>query len=89
MNTMQQHSGLPAILPDPNGRFSPCPTLITEEEVISFLRIPDISSAKNHRHIIENLRCKHDLPRIHLCGKAVYLTDAAKAWWENHHTYGH
>jgi len=61
---------------------------MTEEELIRFLRIPEISNAKNHQHVIENLKRKYNLPRIHLCGKAVYLTDAVKAWLENHITCG-
>ena len=51
---------------------------MTEEELIQFLRIPEISSAGNHRNVIENLKRNHGLPRIHLCGKTVYLTDSVK-----------
>jgi len=61
---------------------------MTEEELIRFLRIPEISNARNYRNVIENLKRVHGLPRIHLCGKTVYLTDAVKAWLENHLTYG-
>jgi hypothetical protein len=57
---------------------------MTEEELIQFLRIPEISNAANHRHVIENLKRAHGLPRIHLCGRAVYLTDSVKAWLEKH-----
>lgn len=89
MNNAQQSSGRPAILPSPNGGFVLCPSVMTEEELIRFLRIPEITNAKNHRHVVENLKRVHGLPRIHLCGKTVYLTDAVKAWLENHLTYGH
>jgi len=61
---------------------------MTEEELIRFLRIPEISSATDYRHVIENLKRTRGLPRIHLCGKTVYLTDAVTAWLENHLTYG-
>ena len=88
MNGIQQSSNLPAILPGPDGGFVPCPSVMTEEELIRFLRIPDISNARNHRNVVENLKRTRGLPRIHLCGKAVYLTDAVKAWLENHITYG-
>jgi len=88
MNSIQQNSDLPAILPDSDGEFGPCPIVMTEEELIRFLRIPEISNARNHRNVIENLKRTRGLPRIHLCGKAVYLTDAVKAWLENHLTYG-
>jgi hypothetical protein len=61
---------------------------MTEQELIRFLRIPEISNASNHRNVVENLKRTRGLPRIHLCGKAVYLTDAVKTWLENHLTYG-
>ena len=83
MNSTHQNIKSMAILPGSDSEFVPCPTVITEEELIQFLRIPEISNAENHRHVIENLKRKHGLPRIHLCGKAVYLTDAVKAWLEN------
>jgi len=53
---------------------------MTEEELIRFLRIPEISGATSYRHVIENLRRNHGLPRIHLCGRTVYLTDSVKQW---------
>ncbi len=88
MDSMQQNSGIPAILPDTDGRFVPCPTLMTEEELIRFLRIPEISNARNHRNVVENLKRKHGLPRIHLCGKTVYLADSVKQWLKQHVTCG-
>jgi hypothetical protein len=86
MNSTREHAELAAILPSPDGRFSLCPTVMTEEELIRFLRIPEISGAINHRHVIENLKRKHGLPRIHLCGKTVYLTDSVKQWLQQHVT---
>jgi len=80
MNSTQQNRELPATLPDVDGGFGPCPSVMTEEELIRFLRIPEISNARNHRHVVENLKRKHGLPRIHLCGKAVYLTESVKQW---------
>ena len=66
----------------------PFPTVMIEAELIHFLRIPEISNAADHRHVIENLKRKHGLPRIHLCGKTVYLTDAVKQWLRQRVTYG-
>jgi len=77
---MQQSLELPAILPGPDGGFLLCPTVMTEEELIRFLRIPEISDAANHRPVIENLKRAHGLPRIRLRGKAVYLTDSVRQW---------
>jgi len=78
----------PAVLPDANGELQPCPALMTEGELIRFLRIPEISTATNHQHVIENLKRKHGLPRIHLCGKTVYLTDSVKQWLQQRVTCG-
>ena len=83
MNSMQQNSGIPAILPDPDGGFGPCPTVMTEDELIWFLRIPEISNARNQRNVVENLKRKHGLPRIHLCGKTVYLADSVQHWLQD------
>ncbi|UCC96384.1 MAG: hypothetical protein JSW66_11115 [Phycisphaerales bacterium] len=44
----------------------------------------EIGNARSHRNVVENLNRTRGLPRIHFCGRAVYLTDAAKAWLENH-----
>ncbi len=88
MNTEEQTQKLPGILLDSQGRCYPCPTIMTEEELVRFLRIPEISTARDHRHVIENLKRKHGLPRIHLCGKTVYLTDSVKQWLQRHVTYG-
>jgi len=71
---------MPIRLDGPKGQFSPCPTVMTEEELPRFLRIPEISTATDYRHVIENLKRVHGLPRIHLCGKAIYLTDSVKQW---------
>jgi len=88
MNSVQQTLGSPTHLPDRDGGFGLCPTVTTEEELIRFLRIPEISSAGNHHHVVENLKRKHGLPRIHLCGKTVYLMDAVKSWLHEHVTCG-
>jgi hypothetical protein len=88
MNSPLQNWELPAAFPTSKDTFLPCPTVMTEDELIRFLRIPEISSAGNHRHVIENLKRKHGLPRIHLCGKTVYLTDSVKQWLQRHVTCG-
>lgn len=85
----KQTSGLPAVLPDGNGGLVPCPDLMTEEEVIRYLRIPEISKSKDHRNVIANLKRMHDLPRIPLCGTTLYPREAVKAWIEKNVTHGH
>ena len=88
MNSTQQTPHLPTIVPGPEGEFLPCPTVMTEQELIRFLRIPEISNATDYRNVVENLKRMHGLPRIHLCGRTVYLVDSVKAWLEKHVTCG-
>jgi hypothetical protein len=71
------------ILPKVNGDFVPCPELLTEEELIAFLRIPLISNSKNHYNVIDNLKRMHGLPRIHICGKPLYPLEAIRQWIAN------
>jgi hypothetical protein len=68
------------VLPDGNGGLRPCPELLTEEELIRFLRIPEVSKAKDHHHVIENLKRMHDLPCIHICKKPLYPFEAVRRW---------
>ncbi len=56
--------------------------LMTEEELINFLRIPEISKAENYSHVIENLKRMHDLPCIHLCKIPLYPLAAVRCWIE-------
>ena len=71
---------IPTILPDGNGGFTPCPELLTEEELIIFLRIPEVSKSTVYRNVIENLKRMHDLPRVHICGKPLYPLGAIRQW---------
>jgi len=68
------------VLPDGEGGFTPCPLLLTEEEVIRLLRIPEVSNAADRHNVIENLKRTRGLPRIHLCGKALYPLEAVTRW---------
>lgn len=88
MNRTQRSLYQSAGVPTQDGSFVPCPTVMTEEELIQFLRIPEISNATRYKHVIENLKRNHGLPRIHLCGKTVYLTDSIRYWLQQHVTYG-
>jgi len=78
----------PAILPDGNGGFVPCPELLTEEELIAYLRIPQVSNSKNYHNVIENLKRVHGLPRIHICGKPLYPLEEIREWIRKKTTNG-
>lgn len=88
MTAALQKCALPIGLPGPDGGLRPYPTLMTEEELIRFLRIPEISSANDHRNVVENLKRLRNLPRIHICNKALYPKDAILQWIEQETTTG-
>jgi hypothetical protein len=79
---------IPMVLPDGNGDFTPCPELLTEEELVVFLRIPEISNSQDYHNVIENLKRMHDLPRIHICGKLLFPKEAVKEWIRSKTTNG-
>ena len=62
--------------------------LMTEEELIQFLRIPEVSSAKNYHFVVENLKRMRDLPRVHICGKPLYPVQAIRDWIKEQTTNG-
>jgi len=58
------------------------PDIMTEEELIRYLRIPEVSKAKNFHNVIENLKRMHDLPYIHICRQPLYPLEAVVKWVE-------
>ena len=56
--------------------------LMTEAELIQFLRIPEISGSTNFHNVIEHLKRNRDLPRIHICNKALYPKKSVLEWIE-------
>ena len=56
------------------------PELMTEEELIHFLRIPEISEAVDYHNVIEHLKRMRNLPRLQLCKKVLYPTHAILQW---------
>jgi len=88
MNGTQESLDQSAVMRTQDGGFDLCPTVMTEEELIQFLRIPEISSANDHRNVIENLKRLRNLPRIHICNKALYPKEAILRWIEQETTTG-
>lgn len=78
----------PAVLPNGNGDFTPCPELLTEEKLVVFLRIPEVSKSEDYHNVIENLKRMHDLPRIHICGKPLYPLEQVREWIKKKTTTG-
>ncbi len=64
------------------------PDLMTTEELIQYLRIPEVSKAKNYHNVVDNLKRFHDLPRIHICGQPLYPREAIHEWIRKNTTEG-
>ena len=64
----------------PDNHLHNLPDLLTEEELIEFLRIPQVSKAGNYHNVIYNLKRFHNLPRIHICGQPLYPLEAIREW---------
>jgi len=62
--------------------------LMTEDELIVYLRIPKVSKSKDYHNVVENLKRMHQLPRIHICGKPLYPREAIKEWIKGKTTNG-
>ena len=60
----------------------PYPDIMTEEELIRYLRIPEVSKASDFHNVIENLRRMHDLPSIQICRQPLYPLEAVIKWVE-------
>ena len=56
--------------------------LMTESELVLYLRIPEISKAEKFENVIENLRRFHDLPSISLCRQPLYPRRLIDQWIE-------
>ena len=65
-----------------NNNHQSFPELMTEAELIEYLRIPEISKSENYANVVDNLKRMHDLPRIHLCKQPLYPLGAVRKWIE-------
>jgi hypothetical protein len=75
--------GLTTKIPNGVSAWQPVPQLMTQNEVIRFLRIPEISTAMNRHNVIEHLKRHTKLPSIRLCNKTLYPLNAILKWIEN------
>ncbi len=58
------------------------PELMTEIELMHFLRIPDVSHGANPHNVVENLKRFHQLPCIHISRQPLYPLAAVRRWVE-------
>jgi hypothetical protein len=75
--------GLTTKTSDGMSALQPVPQLMTQNEVVRFLRIPEISAARNQHNVIEHLKRHRKLPRIRLCNKTLYPLGAILKWIES------
>ena len=52
MKRTQENVDRSPIMSTQDGGFVPCRTVMTEEELIPFMRIREISNASDHRHVV-------------------------------------
>lgn len=57
--------------------------LMTETELMHFLRIPDVSHGTNLHNVVENLKRFHQLPCIHISRQPLYPLTALRKWVED------
>jgi hypothetical protein len=62
---------MPAVLPDGNGSFMPCPELLTEDEAVCYLRL-DIDDSSNPEQTLKYYRDKGELVAIRVGRKNRY-----------------
>lgn len=58
------------------------PELMTETELMQFLRIPDVSLDTNPHNVVDNLKRFHHLPCIHISRQPLYPLTAVRKWVE-------
>ncbi|MGB2863109.1 MAG: hypothetical protein WBC05_07265 [Sedimentisphaerales bacterium] len=79
---------LTTTIPKGGDAWQPVPQLMTQNDLVRFLRIPEISAAKNQHNVIEHLKRYRSLPRIRLCNKTLYPLNAILEWIEKETTDG-
>ena len=56
------------------------PELMTERELVEFLRIPAVSKSDDYGNVISNLKRMRGLPCIHICRQPLYPREAIQLW---------
>ena len=54
--------------------------VMTEEELINFLRIPDVSKSKDYKNVVKNLKRMRNLPCIHISKQPLYPIATVRQW---------
>ena len=56
------------------------PDLMTEQELIEYLRISEVSTSKNLKRSVQNLKNFRALPRVNICRSNLYPLRAIREW---------
>ena len=56
------------------------PMLMTEAELIEYLRIRHVSKAADYGNVIAHLKRHRDLPCLHICRQPLYPREAIDEW---------
>jgi len=83
MDTESKNSVIvfPAVIPNGNGGYSPCPELLTEAEAIRYLRL-DTLELQNPSHTLRYYRNKHLLRATPLSNRLFYTRKALNEFLE-------
>lgn len=61
---------------------TPVADILTEQELIEFLRIPEVSTSSDYHNVVKNLIRFRDLPRIKIGKKLLFPRKAVLEWIE-------
>ncbi len=67
---------------EPNNLSGSFPELMTEQELVEFLRIPAVSKSEDYANVIANLKRMRGLPYVHICRQPLYPREAIRRWIE-------
>lgn len=59
------------------------PDLLTIDEVVVFLRIPEVSTAKDYHNVVRNLIRFRDLPHIRISNRLLFPRQKIIEWLLN------
>ena len=75
-----EQAAAPVILVNNPNPLPQYPELMTQEELIRYLRLPDVSSSTNYKDSIKYLVRIHELPCIHISRQPLYPLEGVRQW---------
>ncbi len=70
--------GLTATMPERADAWQPVPQLMTQDELVRFLRIPEISAAKDQHNVTEHLKRYRDLQLVQRRHEGIRCNEACR-----------